>query len=216
MLCSLFSQEGNFVVLYLKGWLFCSIEYNEYTSEQLLPLFFYLELLKYLFSFSKVKRKMWAKFCSLHFTSWWLMIDSSFQVSADGNIATTTVIFIPDVKDQDKVLYCRAKNMHITADKMEDQWKIKVTCTAFTFTAPMGDILHNLITFITQILPTTPQPLLLLLCISVHHDKKVEDNGRISASGLWNPDIKAIIFKGQIPLDMEKKHSAIFKTDYVF
>jgi len=51
-----------------------------------------------------------------------------YKVSADGNIATTTVIFIPEPVDQDKILYCRAKNLHITADTKEDQWKIKVTC----------------------------------------------------------------------------------------
>ena len=51
-----------------------------------------------------------------------------FQVSLDGNVATTTVIFIPEVKDQDKILYCRAKNLHISTKTVEDQWKIKVAC----------------------------------------------------------------------------------------
>ena len=51
-----------------------------------------------------------------------------FQVSLDGNVATTTVIFIPEVKDQDKILYCKAKNLHLSMKTVEDQWKIKVTC----------------------------------------------------------------------------------------
>ena len=50
------------------------------------------------------------------------------QVSLDGNVATTTVIFIPEVKDQDKILYCRAKNLHVSTKTVEDQWKIKVAC----------------------------------------------------------------------------------------
>ena len=52
----------------------------------------------------------------------------SIQVSLDGNVATTTVIFIPEVKDQDKILYCRAKNLHVSTKTVEDQWKIKVAC----------------------------------------------------------------------------------------
>ena len=51
-----------------------------------------------------------------------------FQVSLDGNVATTTVIFIPEVKDQDKILYCRAKNLHLATKTVEDQWSIKVAC----------------------------------------------------------------------------------------
>ena len=46
----------------------------------------------------------------------------------DGNVATTTVIFIPEVKDQDKILYCKAKNLHVSTKTVEDQWKIKVAC----------------------------------------------------------------------------------------
>ena len=60
-----------------------------------------------------------------------IMITKSFfsmQVSLDGNVATTTVIFIPEVKDQDKILYCRAKNLHVSTKTVEDQWKIKVAC----------------------------------------------------------------------------------------
>ena len=43
-------------------------------------------------------------------------------------MSTTTVVFIPEVKDHGKLIYCRAKNMHITAETREDHWKIDVKC----------------------------------------------------------------------------------------
>ena len=50
------------------------------------------------------------------------------QVDPDNIVASTTVVFIPEVKDHGKMIYCRARNMHSTADTKEDQWKIDVRC----------------------------------------------------------------------------------------
>ena len=50
------------------------------------------------------------------------------QVDADSIVASTTVVFIPEVKDHGKMIYCRARNMHSTAETKEDQWKIDVRC----------------------------------------------------------------------------------------
>lgn len=50
----------------------------------------------------------------------------NYQLSPDGNVSTTTVIFIPDESDQDKFLSCRAENVQLTSSAVEDQWKIQV------------------------------------------------------------------------------------------
>ena len=54
-----------------------------------------------------------------------------FQVSPDGNVSTTTVIFIPDESDQGKFLSCRAENVQLSSSAVEDQWKLEVHCTSF-------------------------------------------------------------------------------------
>ena len=52
----------------------------------------------------------------------------SFQLSPDGNVSTTTVIFIPTESDAGKFLSCRAENMQLPDGAVEDQWKIEVHC----------------------------------------------------------------------------------------
>ena len=52
----------------------------------------------------------------------------SYRISPDGNVATTTVIFIPSKEDEGKFLTCRAENIHIPTKAVEDQWKIQVHC----------------------------------------------------------------------------------------
>jgi hypothetical protein len=49
-------------------------------------------------------------------------------VSPDGNVSTTTVIFIPDDDDQDKFITCRAENLQVPSSSVEDQWRITVHC----------------------------------------------------------------------------------------
>ena len=50
------------------------------------------------------------------------------QISPDGNVSTTTVIFIPDESDQGKFLSCRAENVQLSSSAVEDQWKLEVHC----------------------------------------------------------------------------------------
>ena len=53
-----------------------------------------------------------------------------FQLSPDGNVSTTTVIFIPTEADADKFLTCRAENMQLPDGQgaVEDQWKLLIHC----------------------------------------------------------------------------------------
>jgi len=50
----------------------------------------------------------------------------NYHVSPDGNVSTTTVIFIPDESDQGKFLSCRAENVQLSSSAVEDQWKLEV------------------------------------------------------------------------------------------
>nr|XP_040582154.1 uncharacterized protein LOC121130481 [Lepeophtheirus salmonis] len=50
----------------------------------------------------------------------------NYQISPDGNVSTTTVIFIPSESDQNRFLTCRAENMELPSSAVEDQWKIDV------------------------------------------------------------------------------------------
>ena len=54
-------------------------------------------------------------------------------MSPDGNVSTTTVIFIPSESDQGKFLTCRAENMKMTGGGtaeavVEDRWRLQVHC----------------------------------------------------------------------------------------
>ena len=49
-------------------------------------------------------------------------------MSPDGNVSTTTVIFIPDEEDNGKFLSCRAENVQLMSNFVEDQWKLEVHC----------------------------------------------------------------------------------------
>ena len=62
--------------------------------------------------------------CSIIFTT------LLFQLSPDGNVSTTTVIFIPTEADADKFLTCRAENMQLPDGQgaVEDQWKLLIHC----------------------------------------------------------------------------------------
>ncbi|TRY71663.1 hypothetical protein TCAL_04738 [Tigriopus californicus] len=50
----------------------------------------------------------------------------NYKMNPMGNVTTTTVIFIPSREDQGKFLSCRAENMHLPNNAVEDQWRVQV------------------------------------------------------------------------------------------
>lgn len=50
----------------------------------------------------------------------------NYKINPMGNVTTTTVIFIPSREDQGKFLSCRAENMHLPNNAVEDQWRVQV------------------------------------------------------------------------------------------
>lgn len=52
----------------------------------------------------------------------------TLQVSPDGNITTSTLMFKPTLLDHEKTLTCRADNSRVQAGAQEDSWKLSVYC----------------------------------------------------------------------------------------
>lgn len=52
----------------------------------------------------------------------------NFQISADGNVTTSTLVFVPTIKDHNKTLICRAMNTKIKTAVAEDMWLLDITC----------------------------------------------------------------------------------------
>jgi CD80-like C2-set immunoglobulin domain len=50
------------------------------------------------------------------------------QTSNDGNTTTSTLNFTPSKDDEGHYLACRAENPHLSADALEDGWKLEILC----------------------------------------------------------------------------------------